>query len=98
MVMESLSCGTPVVAFSIGGMPDMIEHQRNGYLAKPFEAEALAQGIEWVLLDEGRRAGLGARAREKVLEDYDSAKVARRYLQLYQRALELYKAEGPSLR
>jgi glycosyltransferase involved in cell wall biosynthesis len=30
-VMESLACGTPCVAFNIGGMPEMIEHQKNGY-------------------------------------------------------------------
>src|SRR5690606_32116939 len=31
-VMEALCCGVPCVAFSIGGMPDMISHQQNGYL------------------------------------------------------------------
>jgi glycosyltransferase involved in cell wall biosynthesis len=45
-VMESLACGTPVVAFDIGGMPDMIEHQKNGYLAKPYDVTDLAHGIE----------------------------------------------------
>lgn len=45
-VMEALSCGTPTVAFNIGGMPDMIKHQQNGYLAKAFDAGDLAKGIE----------------------------------------------------
>lgn len=45
-VMESLSCGTPVVAFNIGGMPDMIKHQQNGYLARVFDESDLAAGIE----------------------------------------------------
>ena len=47
-VMESLTCGTPVVAFSIGGMPDMIQHMKNGYLAQPYKIEDLAKGIETV--------------------------------------------------
>lgn len=48
-VMESLSCGTPVVAFNIGGMSDMIRHLENGYLAKPFDAKDLAIGISKIL-------------------------------------------------
>ena len=44
-IMESLACGTPVVAFDIGGNSDMITHQQNGYLAKPFDANDLATGI-----------------------------------------------------
>ena len=48
-VMEALACGTPCVAFNIGGMRDMVEHMRNGYLAKPFDATDLATGIEYIL-------------------------------------------------
>ena len=49
VIMESLSCGTPVLAFDIGGISDMIDHKVNGYLAKPFEIDDLAKGIKWVL-------------------------------------------------
>ena len=63
-VMESMSCGTPCVAFEIGGMPDMIDHKKNGYLARPFDTNDLAKGIEFVLygnseLSEGKRSGAG---------------------------------------
>lgn len=44
-VTEAMACGVPVVAFAIGGMSDMIEHKRNGYLAEAFDCEALAEGI-----------------------------------------------------
>ena len=44
-VMEALACGTPVAAFNIGGMPDMIIPGKNGYLAEPFDPESLAQSI-----------------------------------------------------
>lgn len=46
-VTEALACGIPVAAFAVGGMGDMIEHKRNGYLAKPFVTEDLADGIEY---------------------------------------------------
>lgn len=53
--MESLACGTPCVAFNVGGTPDMIEHERTGYLARPYEIKDLGRGIAWVLRGEQRR-------------------------------------------
>lgn len=48
-VLESLHCGTPVVAFDIGGMPDMIKHKENGYLVDYKDINDLAYGIKWTL-------------------------------------------------
>ena len=48
-VLESLYCNTPVVAFNIGGMPDMIEHKVNGYLAEEKNYQDLSIGIDYVL-------------------------------------------------
>ena len=54
--MESLSCGVPVVAFAIGGLLHIVgyEGEREGYLARPFDSEELARGIEWVLDNQKR--------------------------------------------
>ena len=82
-VMEALACGVPCVAFNIGGIPDMIEHQRNGYLAKPFEIEDLAKGMTWILEDKGRHQKLCVRSREKVEQEFSHERQARRYLSLY---------------
>lgn len=49
VVMEALSCGTPVVGFNVGGIPDMIKHKENGYLAKYKDAEDIAIGIKFCL-------------------------------------------------
>lgn len=46
---EAMACGTPVVAFAATGLLDIVTHQHNGYLAKPYESMDLALGIEWVL-------------------------------------------------
>jgi glycosyltransferase involved in cell wall biosynthesis len=51
-VQESLCCGTPVVGFDIGGIPDMIKHKENGYLAKYKDAEDIARGIKYCLQNE----------------------------------------------
>ena len=85
--MESLSCSTPVVAFDIGGNSDMIEHKRNGYLAKPYDTKDLAKGIEWVV-NNPNYDELATNARQKVLDEFDSRIVARKYIKLYENILK----------
>jgi glycosyltransferase involved in cell wall biosynthesis len=94
-VMEALSCGTPCVAFNIGGMSDMIDHQKNGYLADAFDEDDLAMGIRWVLADENRRRSLGDAARKKVVAEYGFEPIARRHVRLYEElTLTTKRSEG----
>jgi glycosyltransferase involved in cell wall biosynthesis len=87
MVVEAMGCGVPTVAFRAAGLPDLVEHERTGYLAEPFEAESLAGGIAWVLEDEGRRRGLGEAARRRAERDHELEAAARRYETLYRSLL-----------
>lgn len=87
-VMESLACGTPVVAFNIGGMPDMIDHQMNGYLARAFDPDDLVEGMAWVLEHKFPKDGLSLCARQTVMERYTFKVVASRYLALYRSLLK----------
>jgi glycosyltransferase involved in cell wall biosynthesis len=79
-VIESLASGVPVVAFNIGGMPDMITTGYNGYLAEPFSAEGLAKGIATILNDGD---ALGKNAREKAIQNFTPSNVAEQYQRLY---------------
>jgi len=83
-IMESLSCGTPVVAFKIGGISDLIDHKINGYLAVPFSIEDLSDGILW-LLDNKKYGEISKKAREKVLENFEISNVVKKYLMLYRK-------------
>ena len=83
MVIESMACGTPTVAFRAAGLPDLVEHERTGYLADPFESAGLARGIAWTLEDESRRRRLGEEARRRAERDHGVEGVARRYEALY---------------
>lgn len=85
-VMESMSCGTPVIAFDIGGNGDMIDHQINGYLAKGMDSAELAEGVCWCL-DNNKSGDLSAKARWKILERFTPEIVASQYSLLY-RGLE----------
>ncbi len=89
-VMESLACGTPVVAFDIGGMPDMIDHRANGYLAEAFDTSDLADGLDWVMRDGERHAALSEQARCKVVDRFAAPKVAREHIALYEEVLQRF--------
>lgn len=82
-VVESFACGTPSVAFNIGGLPDIIDHQDNGYLAQPYESEDLARGIAWVIDNPERHRRLSNCARQKAEREFTMALQARRYASLF---------------
>jgi glycosyltransferase involved in cell wall biosynthesis len=82
-IMESLSCGVPVVAFNVGGIPDMIDDRQNGILAKVESVAELANGIEQLLTDEELHKKFSIAAREKVIKNFDQKIVAEKYLALY---------------
>jgi glycosyltransferase involved in cell wall biosynthesis len=73
-VIESLACGTPVVAFNVGGMNDLIDHRHNGYLAHPFDAQDLASGISFVRDSVKTNQALSLNARLKALKNFDQDK------------------------
>ena len=81
-VLESLSCGTPVVAFDIGGMPDMIEHKNNGFLALPFDSSQLANGIQWAIDRRGDEE-IRQAARNKILKNFSLKSEIDQYIDLY---------------
>ena len=87
VIMESLACETPVVAFDIGGNGDMIDHQENGYLAKEKDSEDFANGILWCL-ENNMDGHLSQNARKKVLENYTPEVVGRQYAELYSSLLK----------
>ncbi|KAA8481645.1 glycosyltransferase involved in cell wall biosynthesis [Arcticibacter tournemirensis] len=86
-VMECLSCATPVVAFTTGGIPDMVDHKVNGYLAKYKSADDLARGIVWVYNHTDREA-LNQSGRAAVKQKFDENTIARHHIELYRKVLK----------
>lgn len=81
-IMESMACATPVTAFNVGGNSDMIEHGKNGYLARRYDAADFAKGLQWCLQNAVTPA-LGGRARRKIAENFSPDIVGRHYIELY---------------
>lgn len=86
-VIESLACGTPVVAFNIGGMPEMITHKANGYLADNLCSENLAKGIKWILSDHENLDKLSEASRRIACESFSLENQAQAYARLYEEAV-----------
>ena len=86
IIMESLSCATPVVCFDIGGNKDLVRHKINGYLVKPFDASELGHGIEWIL-DSSSYDEICNNARQNIIQQFDSNIVSEKYIKLYKNIL-----------
>lgn len=81
-IMESMACGTPCVGFDIGGIPEMIDHKQNGYVANYKDATDLARGLQWVLKQSSTKHLL-EEARNKVLTNYSETTIAKEYIAIY---------------
>lgn len=86
-IMEAMACGTPCVGFPTGGIPEMIDHLKNGYLTKEHSAEQLAEGI-YTLLTTPAYESLSHEAVAKVNACYSERSVANQYGQLYAKLLK----------
>lgn len=87
-VMEAISCGTPVVGFPIGGVPEMVRPSQSGWLAKDLSARALADAIEIALRDVARGVTMRRTCRVLAEKEYSSELQARRYGALYKSLAE----------
>ena len=85
-IMEAMACGVPCVGFRVGGIPEEIDHRRNGYVADYRSAEDLARGISWVLTEADYEA-LSRSAIQKVAQNYSQQSVAMKYLDVYHQAM-----------
>lgn len=95
--LEALACGTPVVAFAAGGLPDYVRPQQTGLLAQVGSSQDLARQINWLIQhpQDGRR--MGHNGRSLVEREYSAAIQAGKYRDLYQRLLADAAAVPPEL-
>lgn len=89
MIMEAMACGVPCVGFNVGGIPEMIDHLHNGYVAQYKSSEDFANGIHWILT-EPEYSELSEQARRKVLGNYSESIVAKRYTDIYNKITGKY--------
>lgn len=84
---EAQSVGRAVVAFSIGGLPDTVDHLTTGYLAQPFDVMEYAEGLRMAIEDARGRNHWGSNARERAKSRWSPDIVVQKYLDLYEQVL-----------
>ncbi|BBD69178.1 group 1 glycosyl transferase [Nostoc commune NIES-4072] len=87
VLQESMACGTPMVSFKIGGVPDLVRPGITGYLAEPEDALDFCSGIVKLLEDKELRDRMSENCRTIVLKEYSLELQAQRYIELYQQVL-----------
>jgi len=80
---EATACGLPVVAFNIGGLPDIVESGVNGYLATPGDPTDLARGIDVILRNNELRSTMSGNARQKAESLWSPKVVAKQYEKVF---------------
>ena len=87
---ESMACGTPVVAFSGTGPADFIQHKKTGWLAKAFDPEDFAKGVDYILSSNSKKASSLSEESIRSIKNLCSySKVAQQYKEVYEKAISL---------
>jgi glycosyltransferase involved in cell wall biosynthesis len=87
-VLEALACGTPVVGFEVGGIPDMVRPGVTGMLAPAQDLRALGETIQSILNNDTLRKKISQNCRRVAVEEYSLERQAKQYLGLYRNILK----------
>jgi len=87
--LEAMALGVPVVATSVGGIPEIIEHRKTGILVKPQDHIRLADGIQLLLQDKNLRDEISRRAMDKVRATYSNESQAEKMIRCYEKTMSL---------
>lgn len=96
VVLEAMACGTPVVAFDVGGLPDMVRPDVTGLLVPADNVQALRESIETLLNDKERLARMSRECRRVAIEEYGLELQAERYRQVYEELLAATRVADPN--
>ena len=88
VALEGMAAGTPVVAANVGGLAEIIEHEKTGVLVYPGNPESIAWGVNRVLSDPGFSRWITENAKNKVKEVYSWNAIAEKTVALYERIIE----------
>lgn len=83
-LQESMACGTPIISFAVGGVPDLVRPGKTGYLAKPEDSNDFAQGIIELLEDSSLREYMREQCRQVACTEYSLSLQAQRYIEIYE--------------
>jgi glycosyltransferase involved in cell wall biosynthesis len=87
VIIEAMSCGTPVVAFGVGGIPDLVHPNDTGYLAPSTDVKDFSRGIAGLLEDEALRINMSEKCRRLITCEFSEDRCVEKYLRVYKNLL-----------
>jgi glycosyltransferase involved in cell wall biosynthesis len=93
--LEAIACGTPVVSFSVNGLPEIVRPRQTGWLAENLTVDSYAQTLNMALSEVGGAADFRSSCRSFAEAEYNSDRQAQRYLSLFQEASKLNRSTKP---
>jgi glycosyltransferase involved in cell wall biosynthesis len=96
-MLEAMACGTPVVAFDVGGMPDMIKNGETGYVVPPFDSKRMGEAVVDLVFNAQKRTRMNTRCRHLIEQHYKLKDQAAAYFKLFEK-LTAGKAKRSSYR
>jgi len=97
VLLEALSCGIPVVASKVGGIPDVVREGETGYLVEPEDVDMFEKRLRELLENPEKRRKMGQQGRKDMIENYDSRKIANRIKMIYEKVIVTYQLAGPEI-
>jgi glycosyltransferase involved in cell wall biosynthesis len=88
VLLEAMASGKPIVASKIGGIPDVIDHERNGLLVNEKDPKELANAINCLLASPSLRKGLGSAAKEKAKHELNLEHIAKATVEIYKQVMK----------
>lgn len=89
--VEAMAAGLPVIGTAVGGIPDIITHEKTGLLVRPEDAQGLADAMMRLLTDSGLASRIAAAGMEKARRDFDWDAIARRYAAIFTEEIHVQK-------
>jgi glycosyltransferase involved in cell wall biosynthesis len=97
VLLEAMACGLPAVATRVGGVPDIVEHGRTGWLVSPGDTDAIAACCARLLVDGALRRQMGEQARQRAVRHLDLAPSVARVGSLIERLVRPAAANAPEI-
>lgn len=85
--LEAMSCGLPVVSSSVGGLPELVNHNETGFIAEFGDINRMAKYVLDLLTNEKKYKKFSKNAREKAVINFDKKIVVPKYLEYYEKIL-----------
>lgn len=85
--LEAMACGVPVIGTNAGGLPEVVEEGRSGYLREVGDVEGMAEAALSLLQDEEKRRAFSCEARRRAVEEFPTEAALQRYGAVYEAAL-----------